>query len=226
MKMRGNHSHQQTYQRAAPSTTNLRSAVAAFVRAVFAGTMPHSRALTRPARARLARPGTHNTQTNTHAVKKSDHKSEIIFFKSTPAHLGTQLHACGARVCVQRACARAASAVILVATLDGVEHAFNAKASSRVRASKSPPIRVAQTTNVGRWMRPSLALVNALERARVVAVAVELMGTRRRTRHHSHHIQKPSSQSRKPYAAHFQLSAVAPRKQCQAIDTLRRARAL
>jgi len=140
--------------------------------------MPHSRALTRLARVRLARPGAHNMQTNAHTVKKSDHKSAINFFKSTPAHLGTQLRACGARVRVQRVCVRAASAVILVATLDSVEHTFNAKAPLRLLAYESPPIRIVQTAGARRWMRQTLALVSALERTRVVAMAVELMGMR------------------------------------------------
>jgi hypothetical protein len=103
-------------------------------------------------------------------------------------------------------------------------YSFDAKTSPRVRASKSPPIRVAQTTNVGRWMRPTLVSVGALERARVVAMAVELMGTRRRPRHHSHHVRKISRHSPKPVGAQRELSAVASRTPCQASAASARAR--
>ena len=95
-------------------------------------------------------------------------------------------------------------------------HTLDACSPPRLRTCKYPHARIAQTAGARRWMRPTLASIGALERARVVATADELMGTRRPTRHHSHRISKISSRFRKPYAAHSQLAAVAPPPPCQA----------
>jgi len=174
--MRGNHSHQQTHERAAPSTTNSRSAVAAFVRAGSAGTMPHSCALNRPERARLARPGAHNMQTSTPMMKKSDCKNQNSF-STTACPQKVPRDSRTSSVCARNACARQAHRLRCWNEFwRHTNRPFDAYASSRLCATESRPERVAQTAGARRWMRPTPASVGALERARVNVMAVELMG--------------------------------------------------
>ena len=101
-------------------------------------------------------------------------------------------------------------------TMSRAHRWFDARAQCPLRTINSLPIRVAQTAGARRWMRPTLASVGELERARVVATADELMGTWRPTRHHSHRAQKIHRHSTKPCGAQSQLAAVAPPPPCQA----------